>query len=352
MNCMKILITQETFPPDITGGAETLTLKIIQELIKKGHTVEVICTGDTRIKEYKGIKTTRISINRYLANLALPTIFRRAKDADIIHTSSGNICLSSWTTAKLLKKPIVCYVHHIFGSNWKDVRGRFVGRIFQAIERFYLVRDYNTIVFQNKQSKKLGLEIGIDEKRIFMLQPGIDYKKFQMKNVKKEPFVLFVGNFSMDRPAIKIKGLEYLIEAAKRLPDVKFVIVGGGSSLDELKKKSSSNVVFTGPLVGKPLIEMYNKALVFCLPSLTEGFGITVLEAMASECAIVSTIDIGQEGVMIKANNVDDIVNGVNHFIENPNVAKKIGRENRRLASKFTWNRFINNIIQIYEKIL
>lgn len=348
---MKILIIHEVFPPDVTGGGETLTLKIAKGLKERGYSVKVLTTGDPRIKKYEGIETIRLPINRYLMNFAAPIIAWYARDADIIHTSSGNACFPSWIAAKILNKPICCYVHHIFGSYWKDIRD-YIGFLFQFIEKIFLTRDYNAIIFQNETSKRIGLKTGIEKKRIFVLQPGIDYQKFRMKNVKKEPFVLFVGNISMNKSMVKIKGLEYLIEAAKYFPKTKFYIIGEGSYLDELKKKSPVNIIFMGAMFGKKLIRMYNKALIFCLPSLTEGFGLSILEAMTSGCAIVSTVDIGQEGIIIKPKNVNEIVKGIKYYIDNPKKAKDVGIKNRKLAKKFTWKQFIDKLTKIYDSII
>jgi len=348
---LKILITHELFPPDVAGGGERLTLKLAQGLRKKGHSIKILTSGNPRIKEYDDFETIRIPFNRYLMNLTVPMIVRYAKDVDIIQTSSGNTCFPSWIASKLIDKPICCFVHHILGPYWRDVRGEHTGKLFQFLEKIFLTRDYDAIVFQNKKSRQLGLNLGVDEKRIHMVQPGIDYKRFQMKNVKKEPFVLFVGNFSMDYSMVKYKGLDYLIEAAKSLPDVKFLIVGEGEYLEVLRKESSKNVVFVGGLTRKPLIELYNKALIFCLPSLTEGFGLVLLEAMASGCAVVSTIDVGQKGMKIRVKNVEDIVESIKYLIDNPELALRMGRENRELAKEFTWKKFIDGFIKIYELI-
>lgn len=347
----KVLLTHDLFPPDSVGGGELLNYRIAKELIKRGYSVKVLTTGNTRIKKYDNIETIRIPINRYLMNLAIPNFLYHAKNADIIQTSSGNACFPSWVAAKVLKKPICCYVHHILGKYWGDVKGVFLGKIFESTEKLFLNRSYDAFIFQNKSSKKIGIGIGIDENRIFLLQPGIDYQNFQIKGIKKEPLVLFVGNLSMNKTMVKTKGLEYLLEAAKILHDVKFVIVGEGNYLSSLEKTSPPNVMFTGGLVGKPLIKLYNKALIFCLPSLAEGFGLTILEAMASGCAIVSTIDIGQEGIIIKQKSAKDIVKAVSYLVQNPSVPKKIGKRNRKLAKKFTWDRFMKGLIRIYDYI-
>ena len=348
---LKILITHELFPPDISGGGEKFVHKLTKDLIDRGHSVKVLTSGDSKIKQYHGIKTIRVPINRYLMNLTALLIAYHARDVDIIQTSSGNTCFPSWVAAKLMNIPICCYIHHILGSYWIDVKGRVLGRIFEFAEKLFLNRSYDATIFQNKSSKKIGLEMEIDRKRIFMLQPGIDYKKFQLKGVKKKPFVLFVGNLAMDKAMVETKGLKYLIKAAKKLPNIRFVIVGEGDYLSELKQNSPANIVFKGKLVGKSLIRLYNQALIFCLPSLNEGFGTTILEAMASGCSVISTIDLGQKGVIIKSKNTEEIIKAVKYRINNPKIAKTEGKKNRMIVKKFDWNKFVSELIRIYNSI-
>ena len=345
-------MAHESFPPDIMGGGEKLVYRLTKDLIKNGHSVKVLTSGNPEIEKYDGIRTIRIPVNRYMMNLTLPAILKHAKDSDIIQTSSGNACFPSWIASRILKKPICCLICHVFGSYWKDVREGFDGRVFEFMENLFLTRDYDSIVFLNNSSKKLGVKIGMNENKAFVLNPGIDYKKFQLKNVKKEPFVLFVGNYSMTKSTIKIKGLEYLIKAAKRLPDIKFVIVGNDKNLSYLKSISSSNVMFMGRVREKTLIELYNKALIFCLPSLTEGFGFTILEAMASGCSVISTIDLGQEGMILRPKNTEDIIKAIKYRVNNQKQAIMEGKRNRRIAKKFKWNRFITGLTKVYDSML
>ncbi len=346
---MKILITHELFPPEIVGGGETLTYKIAKELIDKGFEVKVLTTGDPKIKFYENIETIRIPINRYLMNFSYPLIKKYARNVDLIHTSSGNMCFPSFLAAKVCKKPICCYVHHIFGFNWVYVRGPFAGRIFQLAERFFMTRDFDAVIFQNDLSMNIGLSMGVSKQKSFIIHPGIDYQNYQL-NLERKNQVLFVGSLSMDKNMIKIKGLEYFIEAAKRLPETKFLIAGGSKYLESVKLPE--NVVFLKAKNKEELAKIYNESLVFCKPSLAEGFGLSLLEAMASGCAIVSTIDIGQKGKIVKPMDVSSLTKAIKYYIENPDIAKKEGEENRKIAKSFTWKKFIDDLIKIYEYII
>ena len=346
---MRILLIHETFPPQVTGGGELLTLKTAKLLAEYGNDVIVLTTGNPRMTKYEGIKTVRVRINRYLMNITLPLMLKLVKKVDVVQVSLGNASLAAYIACKLQGKPIVCYVHHIFADYWKDIRGCVIGSVFQAMEKFYLSRSYDAVIFQNKSSLNLGIKVGINIGRGRLLTPGIDYRKFRMK-VKKRDFVLFVGNLKMDKVMCKVKGVEYLIKAAEALKDVEFVIVGEGEWLRKIKLPS--NVKLVGPLFGKDLIRIYNEALVFVLPSLNEGFGLTILEAMASGCSIVSTVDLGQEGFIVKPKDVNGLIESISWLIENRKEAIRIGKKNREIVKEFTWERYVKSLVKVYEEII
>ncbi len=349
---MRVLFTHELFPPDIAGGGEKLTLRIIKGLMERGMEVEVLTSGNPKIKECEGIKTTRIPVNRYLMNFTFRVIRKKAKDFDLIQTSSGNMAFPSWVAAKLSGKPCVCYIHHILGPYWIDVRGFFLGNIFHLGEKIIFSRDFGRIIFQNYTSRDLGLKLGAKEERISILQPGINHQKFQLKGIKRKPFVLFVGNFHMDKSMSKYKGFDYFLEATENFPDINFVVVGGGSYFDKIKKNNPKNIRFTGPLNEEELIKLYNECLVFCSSSLTEGFGLVIQEAMTSGCPIVSTVDIGQKGIFVPTKNSKELTNAIRYYFDNIDEALEIGKENQKLSKKFSWDKYFDGFVNIYEELI
>ena len=348
---LKILIVHEIFPPDISGGGEKLVLRLAKSLKERGHEIKVVTSGDPKVRKYQGIETVRIPVNRYAMNLMVPEIARQARDADIIQTSSGNVCFPSFIAGKTTETPVCCMICHIFGNYWEDVKGPFKGKMFEAMEKVFYTQDYDKVVFLNNSSRNIGARLGVNMKKSTVMNPGIDYKKFQLKGAKKENLVMSVGNFSMDKPTVKIKGFEYVIEAARRLPEIKFVMVGTGPYMSKLKRKAPPNVEFFSNLSDRALIKLYDRALVYCAPSLAEGFGFTILEAMASGCAVVSTIDLGQKGRLIKPKRTDDIVRAIRRLMKNPKEAKRIGEENRRIAKAFMWDKFVDGFEEIYESL-
>ncbi len=343
---MKILITHEIFPPERTGGGEDVMSRLAKDLMARGHEVLVLTSGDPHIKEFERIPTKRIPINRYALNFFQKQIEAEAKNFDLIQTSSGNLCLPSWQAARKLKKPVVCIVHHAFGKFWKDVRGPVIGRIFAAAEKYFLSRDYDYLIVQNKSTEKLVKEINRKSKTVF-LPSGLENIS-KIKPMKKEKYVLFVGSHNTTKQIAKIKGLKYLLATAKELQEIEFMIVGGGNYLEKIRRNAPSNIKFLGRVVGKPLYELYGKALIFCLPSLAEGFSRATAEAMAAGCAIVSTIDLGQAGEKIEPKRAENISERIKFYFENPDVARAEGKKNSAAAKKFSWKKFVDGIEKIY----
>ena len=347
---MKIFITHEIFPPERTGGGEDVMQKLAEDLIKRGNEVEVFTSGAPEIEKIGSVRTRRFKANRYLMNLYSGKIESAAKNFDIIQTSSGNLCFPSWLAAKKLHKPIVCIVHHAFGKYWKDVRGPIIGSVFQAAEKFFLSRDYDFVIVQNKTTEKLVKSINKKSKIIF-LPSGLDGLS-KLKPAKKENFALFVGSYNITKQISKIKGLKYLLEAARSLPETEFKIVGGGEYVEKIKETAPQNVKFLGRVVGKPLHDLYSRARVFCLPSLAEGFSRATAEAMAAGCAIVSTIDLGQAGKIIEPKSSQAISERIKFYFENPKIAAIEGRKNSIIASTLSWKKFSDGMENIYRRAL
>jgi len=340
---MKILFTHELFPPDVAGGGELAVYEIAKRLKKEGIEIKVLTTGDPRIKEYDGIPTIRLPINRYLMNLAFYSIYKHSKDIDLIHTNNYNACCPSYIAAKLSKTPILCHVHEVYNEKWLQMRGLIWGNISRMIERLQVNHDFNKFIFFSEHMRNSGVDIGIPSEKTEVIKPGVEFKKFKMK--KKEPFVLFVGNL------IKRKGLDYLIQAAGDIPDIDFVIVGKGKERERLETVAPENVKFLGYVSDEDLIDLYSRALIFCLPSMGEGFGLVLLEAMASGCAVVSTMPLDYEGINVKIGDIVELKNALKSLLGKPKKTEKMGRKNRRKAKEYDWDKFISRLIEIYKEV-
>lgn len=339
---MKVLITCDLFPPDLHGGTEFVAYKTAEILKKNGHEVLVICWGNPKIKEYNGIRTIRIRLpKQFLANILwFPIVLKFAKSFDVIHNFTFDTAFVSLICAKLLRKYSISSIQGIYGDAWIEMRKSWLmGKIRKFFEKLHLRLPFDRFHIISEYSFRLGLKLGLRKNRSIIIPWGIEADKYFVS--KKEEYVLFIGRL------VPQKGLEYLIKAAKRLPHVKFLIVGKGPERDRLSKISSPNVKFLGFVSEKEKRKLLSKALIFCLPSIGEGLGIVLLEAMASGCAIVSTIPFDYCGFTVEPRNVEQLVEKIDFLVKNKKIALRMGKENRKIVKKYKWE----NILKVYENI-
>jgi glycosyltransferase involved in cell wall biosynthesis len=337
---MKVLFTHELFMPDFHGGGEFLTYEIVKRMIDSGLDVTVLTTGNPKIKIYENIRTIRLPVNRYLMNLTSPWIAKYAKDFDLIQSNNYNACFPSLMASKLVKKPVYCMVHGMYGKKWLSMRGPFFGNISQAVEKFQVTGDYKKIIFFSDFARDTGISVGIPKKKTVVIHPGIEYENFYVG--EKEPYVFFVGRLS------KQKGITYLIQAAKELSHIKFKIAGRDENESWIKKESPKNVEFLGFVSNEKLKELYSRALVFCLPSIAETFGLVILDAMASGCAVVSTVPLDYEGFKVDVGDVEQLKKAISYLFENEEIAVSMGLKNREKVQGYSWENCIKDLFQLY----
>jgi len=341
---MKILLVHEVFPPTFRGGGEKLAYDIAKAL-KEKHEIEVLTTGNPKIKSFKGIRTIRINLNRFFLFFAIKKIIKHAKDKDLIITTTYHSALPCFIAAKLLKKPIILVVFSLFGDAWKKMRHFPINLIAMLFEKFIIRRNYDKILFLSNFSKQLGLSLGVKKEKTFLLTPALDLKNYKAK--KKQDFVLFSGRFS------KQKGIYDVIKVAKKLKDIKFVMMGWGKEERKLKKIAPKNVEFSSLRLknGKPFFDTYSKARIFFLPSYAETFGFTIVEAMASGCAIVSTIPLNYKGFLVGKGNIEQMAKAINYLMKNKDKAEKFGKRNIKLAKKYNLKNFKKSLFKAINEI-
>jgi glycosyltransferase involved in cell wall biosynthesis len=130
--------------------------------------------------------------------------------------------------------------------------------------------------------------LGVDDGNIQTMHTGHDPEMFKPSG-PKENMALSVGY--VDKVTVKRKGLDVFVEAAKYLPEVKFVLVGSSpdGTLDVLKAKAPTNVEFAGFVAHDQLARYYQRAKVYCQLSMYEGLPNALCEAMLCECVPVGT---------------------------------------------------------------
>ena len=341
---MTVLLTHERFLPDFGGGGEEIVFQTARHLQAKGAQVRVLTTGDPRVAEYGGVRTIRLPISRYRLNLAASAIRRLAHGIDIIHTFNYHACFPSWIAGRRNRTPVICTVLGHFRDAWREMRGPVMGRCFAAWEQCLMRLPYDRTVFLSDYSRSAALEAGVSRRRALVNCPGID-PIFFATTPRKDGSVLFAGKFEAR------KGVEDVLAVARALPDVQFRLAGWGPGEEALRRDAPPNVEILGLLQPAELAGAYSKASVFLFPSRAETLGLVLAEAMASRCAVVSTVDLRYEGVVVHPGDVASMTRAVRDLLQDPERIAALGRRNAELARYYTWERYADELIATYSAV-
>lgn len=232
----------------------------------------------------------------------------------------------------------------------------------------YSVKKASRIFTISKASKDDIIAIyGVPEKRVVVTYPGIKMKKTNSKNDKSSfkkyniegKYVLFVGTL---QPR---KNIQVLIEAFSRLTqkDVTLVIVGKRGWLYEDILSAPKDfgieqrVKFLDFVSDEDLPSLYANAECFVLPSLYEGFGLPVLEAMQYGCPVIvskvsSLPEVGGDAALyVDPKDVDDIKEKITTLLEDEKLRKELVKKGYKQVKKFSWEKTARETLKALEEV-
>jgi glycosyltransferase involved in cell wall biosynthesis len=341
---MRVLLTHHYFPPDFAGGGEYVVLETARGLIERGVDVQVLTTGDPRVREFQGVPTTRLPIHRYRFNLAFRRILEMARGVDLIQTFNYHACLPSLAAGRQLNKPVVCFILSLCQDAWSHLRTPVLGPLWAFWEKFTLTRGFSRVVFASEHSRNAGVRLGVPAGRSVVNCPGIDLASYASAP-EKEDVVFFTGRLDRRR------GVDLVLATAEALPHVRFRVMGWGPMAPRLAAVAPPNVEVLPFERGAPLRRAFASARIFFLPSRSETFGIALVEAMASGCAIVSSAPVEFEGIRIGTNPAE-MAAAVDRLWRDPGATALMGRSNIELARQYNWERFTDATLATYAEVL
>ena len=178
---------------------------------------------------------------------------------------------------------------------------------------------------------------------------------------EKENYILAVGTIEPR------KNIRRLIQSYLRLRDINhieenLVIVGKqGWSCDDvydIPEAARDNIIFKGYVSKNELIELYQKAKLFVYPSLYEGFGLPVAEAMACGCPVVTSNlsslpeVAGNACLLVDPYNMKDIASAILKVLDNDQFAASLTAKGRKQVHQFTWSKCALETKKVYETVL
>ena len=218
------------------------------------------------------------------------------------------------------------------------------------------------ITISNNSKNDICNYLNIPEDKVTVIYHGVDVEKIHNINrndIFNEPYILFVGARN------KYKNFDRFIEAfiliKRQYPNLKLYCAGNMPSKSEMlylvSKKIDKSIRFISAS-DTELILLYKHALVFVFPSLYEGFGLPLLEAMASNCPMaISNTSCFPEIALDAASyfcptDVDSIVNAIMRVLSDDDFRLKIIEKGQSRVKNFSWEKSVEEHIKLYNSLL
>jgi glycosyltransferase involved in cell wall biosynthesis len=208
-------------------------------------------------------------------------------------------------------------------------------------------------------SKYTLTSIGVNSEKIAVIPYGVDISRIHQKNTYSSDGklkVIYVGELSPQ------KGIYSLLRAIEFFNDqVEFNVVGSGLerlSVENQKKLKESSV-FHGYMLQGELFKLYSECDVFLFPTLGDGFGFVVIEAMAAGLPIIcSNNSVGtdavkehENGFTFQAGDNDEMINHIQYFVNNRHEVARMGRNAAEAAKRFSWEAYGRSIESFVKKV-
>lgn len=381
---MRLLLLNYEFPP-MGGGASNATFNIALELVKLGHSVDVLTSrfGDQPSEEIlQGIRVYRVTSWRHsIHNCGLRGAFSyvffaffrlrgllKKNRYDLLHYFfSLPTGLLSLYSHGIKNQPYILSLRgsDVPGYDTTTLKLRFLHGLLKPIT-VRIWKKAEQVVTVSHGLREMALQTWPGQP-IRVIYNGIDTELFKPAPHYNESSNGHLRLLCVSR-LIDRKGLDYLFQAVAEMndPRLRLDIVGTGGSEQRLKAKIQdlgleTQVHFWGYKTALEVAERYRQADIFILPSLSESQGMVLLEAMSSGLPIIAShvggipevVSDGENGILISPANVDAIVGAIRRLSNDSPLRSRISKNNPiKIKEQFTWKKIALNYQAIYHEAL
>ena len=372
---MKILLDPQIFNQQTYGGISRYYTEVFSILAKKKN-IEIILPLHKSDNVY--ITESQLLINNKWLNslynllsvLKISTRTLRKKKSDqlinkIFEESSYDLFVPTYYDPYFLNKingkPFVLTVYDM---------------IHELMPQYFENDPYNVVEFKSILIKKATKIIAVSnntKKDILKFYPEIDPDKIEViyhgSSIKIEPnvkvnlpasYILYVGSRA------NYKNFRFLVSAMTPLlkanPKLNLVAAGGGE-FDNDEMKWIKSLCLEKQIIQKSFKEnelgyFYQNAELFVFPSLYEGFGIPVLEAMASGCPIILTKHgsfpeiAGEAGIYFDSNSEDDLKDKIQLLLDNKELRQEFIKKGLEQVKKYNWKDAAEQCLRVYQEAI
>lgn len=332
-----------------------------QKLIEQSEREKTIANEYTSTRRFKFSGKYGVNLMEEVTRYALIASSLATKNEfDVIHAHDW-LTYPAGIAAKMISgKPLVIHVH----ATEFDRSGENVNPSVYAIERRGMEVADRIITVSNLTRNIVITKYGIPEEKVITVHNAVDFsngEEFQeYKKNLPEQVVTFLGRVTYQ------KGPDYFVEAAnkvlKKNQNVRFVMAGSGDMLNRMIRRVaelgiSHKFHFTGFLKGTDVNRMFQLSDVYVMPSVSEPFGISPLEAMRSNVPVIISKQSGVAEVLKYALKIDfwdidamaDSIYGLLNYKALSNFFIKYGQEE---VNNLKWENAADGVKGVYESIL
>jgi phosphatidylinositol alpha-1,6-mannosyltransferase len=358
------LVITRTFPPEL-GGMQNLMWGLTRSLSKL-NLIKVFADYHENHEEFD--KSVSFSIER-VSGMKLIRKYRKSYMINDYLEQNNNVeCIIAdhWKSLELIKtkKKKICLIH---SKEINHPKGSSLNKKVLSV-----LNNVDHIVANSSYTKNLAIDLGVEEKKIIIINPGIDPVSEVPKKYLDEAEDILKGKknrlITVSR-FDKRKNHEKVIMAIRNLkeiyPDIIYTCIGYGDEEEKLKKlvielKLEDQVTFLKDVPSDLKNALVAKSDIFVMPSIiykksVEGFGIAYVEAAQYGVPSVGGKDGGasdaiiheKTGLICDGNKLEDVYSCIDNLFKN-NKYLEYGKEAKINAENFLWDRIIEN----YKRIL
>ena len=287
-------------------------------------------------------------------------VVARTSDFDIIHSHDWLTYPAGIHAKQVTGKPLVIHVH---ATDYDRSRGNVNPTVFN-IERDGMLHADHIITVSELTRRTVIDKYGIDPAKVTTVHNAVVPLSEELLNVQvekpKDKIVTFLGRIPMQ------KGPEYFVEAAARVlrltPNVRFVMAGSGDMMDKMITLAAERGIadrfhFPGFQKGKQVYEMLKASDVYIMPSVSEPFGISPLEAMQMGVPSIISKQSGCAEILdnvLKPDywDIDAMADAIYSIITYPAMYNQLREDGLKEVNQITWDKAGAKVIKIYKDIL
>ncbi len=280
---------------------------------------------------------------------------------DIIHAHDWMTVPAALCARRISGKPLILHIH----SLEYDRSGENVNPEIREIEREGLDQADRIIAVSHRTKRMIEERYGIPPGKITVVYNAVTraearsiYRPERRGTPRDQKMVLYLGRITFQ------KGPDYFIEAAasvlKVFPDVTFVLAGAGDMMGQMIERVGelgigNRVHFTGFLQGEEIERIFSLSDLYVMPSVSEPFGISPLEAMLYDVPVVISRQSGVAEILKHALKVDfwdvrDIAGKIIAVLKYPVLAGEMAEKAREELRGIRWETAAERITEIYRK--